>query len=57
MNFPELRHRDPSAKVESALVLRKASPVRFAALAAMAAAIFVAIMQLGAPGHPKRRRW
>ena len=51
MNFPELRHRDPSAKVESALVLRNASPVRFAALAALAATIFVAIMQLGAPGH------
>jgi hypothetical protein len=50
-NFPEMRPGEGSAEAESVAVLRNASPVRFAALAALAAAIFIAVMQLGAPGH------
>ena len=46
-NFPELRPGQRSAEAERIAVLRSASPVRLAALAAFAAAIFMAIMQLG----------
>jgi len=47
-NLPELRPGERSAEAEGAAVLRNASPVRFAAIAA---AIFVAVVQLGAPGR------
>ena len=46
-NFPELRRGQRSAEAERIAVLRDASPVRLAALAAFAAAIFMAVMQLG----------
>jgi hypothetical protein len=50
-NTPELRPGERSAEAERVAVLRGASPVRLAALTTFAAAIFIAIMQLGAPGH------
>ena len=50
-NFPELRPGERSAEAERVAVLRSASPVRLAALAIFAAAIFMAIVQLGAPGR------
>jgi Bacterial Ig domain/Chitobiase/beta-hexosaminidase C-terminal domain/Bacterial Ig-like domain/PASTA domain len=46
-NFPELRPGERSAEAERVAVLRSASPVRLAALAACAAAIFMAILQVG----------
>ncbi|HET6656454.1 MAG TPA: Ig-like domain-containing protein [Gaiellaceae bacterium] len=46
-NFPELRPGERSAEAERVAVLRSASPVRLAALAALAAAVFMAVLQLG----------
>ncbi|HKO73924.1 MAG TPA: hypothetical protein VJU01_01285, partial [Gaiellaceae bacterium] len=48
-NFPELRPGERSAEAESLADLRNPSHVRFAAFAAIAAAIFLAVMQFGAP--------
>ena len=50
-NFPELRPGERSAEAERVAVLRSASPVRLAALAMFVAAIFMAVMLLGAPGR------
>ena len=50
-NFPELRPGERSAEAERVTVLRSASPVRLAALAMFVAAIFMAVMLLGAPGR------
>jgi large repetitive protein len=50
-NFPELRPGDRSAEAERVAVLRSASPVRLAALATIGAAIFMAVMVIGAPGR------
>jgi len=46
-NFPDLRPGERSAEAESVAVLRNAAPVRLAALTAFAAAIVVAVAQLG----------
>src|SRR6187200_2816128 len=50
-NLPELRPGERSAEAERVAVLRSASPVRLAALAMFVAAIFMAVMLLGAPGR------
>ena len=50
-NIPELRLGERSAEAERVAVLRSESPVRLAALATFAAAIFMAIVQLAAPGR------
>ena len=54
-NFPELRPGQRSAEAERVAVLRDASPVRLAALAAFAAAIFMAIVQLGGRSRAEGR--
>src|SRR4029453_12154414 len=46
-NFPELRPDERSAEAESLGELRNESHVRFAAFAAIAAAIFVLVIQFG----------
>src|SRR3954468_21685402 len=50
-NFPELRPGERSPEAERVAALRGASPVRLAAVAMFAAAIFMAVMLLGAPGR------
>ena len=50
-NLLDLWPGERSAEAESATVLRSASPVRLAAFCALAAAVFVTIVQLGAPAR------
>src|SRR5262245_51891506 len=50
-NLLELRPGDPSADAERISMMRSASPVRLGALAAIAAAIFIAVIQLGGQSH------